>query len=176
MRYVALLRGINVGTHVRMDMKALKSLFESLGLTEVSTYINSGNILFESECPVDELVPIVKTSILNAYRVEVPILIVSLEKIKKLVETIPETWQNDGEQKTDVAFLFPDVDDSSIIGKLPVKVELLDIRYVPGALVWNIQRENYHKCQLNKLVSHKLYASMTLRNINTVRYLAKQRT
>lgn len=49
MKYVALLRGINVGGKSRVEMARLKSTFEKSGLTEVKTYINSGNIIFRDE-------------------------------------------------------------------------------------------------------------------------------
>jgi uncharacterized protein (DUF1697 family) len=45
-RYVALVRGINVGGHGVIPMAELRGLFESLGASEVSTYIQSGNVLF----------------------------------------------------------------------------------------------------------------------------------
>jgi uncharacterized protein (DUF1697 family) len=48
MKYIALLRGINVGGNHKVEMKNLKALFESLGFSDVSTYINSGNVIFES--------------------------------------------------------------------------------------------------------------------------------
>jgi hypothetical protein len=48
MKYIALLRGINVGGSKKVEMKKLKALFESLGYENVLTYINSGNIIFES--------------------------------------------------------------------------------------------------------------------------------
>lgn len=46
--YVALLRGINVGGNNKIEMTKLKVLFESLGYTNVVTYINSGNVIFET--------------------------------------------------------------------------------------------------------------------------------
>ena len=46
---LALLRGINVGGHRKVPMPALKSVFESLGLSKVQTYIQSGNVVFEGE-------------------------------------------------------------------------------------------------------------------------------
>lgn len=48
MRYIALLRGINVGGNNKVSMGELKQAFESLGFTNVSTYINSGNVIFDS--------------------------------------------------------------------------------------------------------------------------------
>jgi len=46
MRYVALLRGINVGRHRRISMSDLRRVFEDVGLEDVSTYLQSGNVLF----------------------------------------------------------------------------------------------------------------------------------
>jgi uncharacterized protein (DUF1697 family) len=47
-RYVALLRGINVGGH-RVKMDRLRTLFQELGFGEVTTYIASGNVIFSAE-------------------------------------------------------------------------------------------------------------------------------
>jgi len=46
--YVAMLRGINVGPHKRMKMEKLRALFEALGFEQVSTYIQSGNVVFNA--------------------------------------------------------------------------------------------------------------------------------
>ncbi len=46
MIYVALLRGINVGGKNKIDMKLLKQTFERVGMNDVVTYINTGNIIF----------------------------------------------------------------------------------------------------------------------------------
>jgi uncharacterized protein (DUF1697 family) len=47
-RFIALLRGINVGGHTMIKMTELKAVFEECGLENVATYINSGNIAFDS--------------------------------------------------------------------------------------------------------------------------------
>ncbi len=54
MKYVAFLRAVNVGGRlVKMDV--LRGIFEKLGLTEVSTFIASGNVIFESDGAPDDL-------------------------------------------------------------------------------------------------------------------------
>jgi uncharacterized protein (DUF1697 family) len=172
MKYIALLRGINVGGNRKVDMKNIKSIMESLGYTNVSTYINSGNIIFES----DEKQNVAKEKIENILRIkfgfDIPALIKTKQEINKIVEAIPKSWQNNSEQKSDVAYLFKDVDSIDIMDKLPIKKEFLDIRYVKGAIFWNVKRKDYNKSHLNKIISHKLYKSMTVRNVNTARYLA----
>lgn len=47
--YIALLRGINVGGNNKLPMKELRALLESLGLFKIKTYIQSGNVVFQSE-------------------------------------------------------------------------------------------------------------------------------
>ena len=54
MKYIALLRGINVGGKNRVPMKELQKCFLDAGFTGVQTYINSGNVLFEAEIESDE--------------------------------------------------------------------------------------------------------------------------
>lgn len=47
--YIALLRGINVGGHNKLPMRELRAVLEDLGLHNVKTYIQSGNVVFQSE-------------------------------------------------------------------------------------------------------------------------------
>jgi len=170
MKYIALLRGINVGKNKRIDMKDLRLFFENLGYTEVSSYINSGNIIFTSKKKVST--PKIETALAKEFGSPIAILIKTEQEMKRVAKAIPAQWQNDTSQRTDVAYLFADIDHKSIISELPMKMEYVDVRYVKGALIFHILRKNYSKSCLNKLIAHKLYKSMTLRNVNTARYLA----
>lgn len=172
MRYVALLRGINVGGKNKVEMPVLKMLFESLGYSDVHTYINSGNILFTA---IEGLEPVwekIKNNFSNEFGFKVPILVKTQENIIRIAKEIPLKWRNDKEQKTDVAYLFPEINHKDIINELPIKKEFVNLIYSPGAVLWNMDRKNQSKSQLNKLVGHRLYKMMTVRNVNTARYLA----
>lgn len=173
MKYAALFRGINVGTTKRIDMKQLKALFEGLGYVHVSTYINSGNVRFESEDSVKDILASIDTCFRTELGYEVPTLVKTLEEMQLIAAEIPAQWQNDTEQRTDVAYLFDEIDIIDIIDKLPFKIDFVDVRYVKGALIWNLSREHYNKSQLNKLIGHSLYKFMTLRNVNTARKMAE---
>lgn len=172
MKYIALLRGINVGKERRIEMKKLRSLFESLGFSNVSTYINSGNIIFESAESQIDISRIIELSLRNEHGFEIPTLVKTWEEIKKIADAIPDSWQNDSIQRSDVAFLFPEIDTKKTVDELPIKKEYSDICYIKGAIYWNIQRKDIYKSHLNKIIGHKLYQFMTIRNVNTVRYLA----
>ncbi len=173
MRYIALLRGINVGGNKKVEMKRLKILFESSGCSNVSTYINSGNVIFESNKKRNAIKEEIETSLKKEFEFDIPVLIKTKQEIKKIADAIPEEWQNNSEQKTDVAFLFKEIDSKEIINILPIKKEFINIKYVRGAIFWNIKRENVNKSHLTKIISHKIYQSMTVRNVNTARYLAE---
>jgi uncharacterized protein (DUF1697 family) len=173
MKYVALLRGINVGGNHKVEMSRLKKVFETFGCQDVVTYINSGNVFFYSEEPHVSLNKKIPNILEKSFGFAIPTLILKISQVRKIANAIPKNWQNDTEQKTDVAYLFKDVDNSKILNLLPVKKEWLNLKYVKGALIWNIKREDYNKSQINKLISHKLYKSMTVRNVNTAKFLAQ---
>lgn len=171
MKYVALLRGINVGGNNRVDMKKLKAVFESLSCSNVSTYINSGNVIFETTESYDAICQKLKALFKKEFGFEIPTLVKSATEMAQIAKAIPSNWKNDTEQRTDVAYLFPEIDSKKTIEDLPLNKEFVNIRYVKGALIWNIDRKNYAKSRLNKLIGHKLYKFMTMRNVNTARYL-----
>ncbi len=173
MRYVALLRGVNVGKSVKVPMVSLRSLVEDIGFRDVATYLNSGNVIFDSELPKREIESSIEESLTKFIGQKIPVLVKSSLEIDMINISIPNEWQNDDFQRTDVAYLFKEADNEKILKSLPVQREFVDIRYVKGALFWNVSRKNYNKSHINKIIGHVLYEKMTIRNINTARQLAK---
>jgi uncharacterized protein (DUF1697 family) len=78
---------------------------------------------------------------------------------------------NDSEQRTDVMFLWNNIDDKDILKKIIIKPAIENVRYIDGALVWNIGRQNVTQGGGIKLIKTDLYKHLTIRNINTVRKL-----
>ena len=174
MEYIALLRGVNAGGNRKVDMKKLKMLFESLGHINVSTYINSGNVFFESKYKHNIIREKVENELEKEFGFTIPTLIKTKQEIKTIATAIPAEWKNNSEQRTDVAYLFPEVNTKNILNKLPFKKELIEVRYIKGAIYWNLDRININKSHLSQLVSHEVYQFMTIRNVNTARYLAEK--
>lgn len=85
-RYIALLRGINVGGH-RVKMERLRGLFGELGFCNVATYIQSGNVFFETdESDFDSLTRKIEVHLFEALGYEVPVFLrtpVQLEEALK---------------------------------------------------------------------------------------------
>jgi len=172
LKYVALLRGINVGKSTRVPMKTLRQLLEGLGLSNVVTYLNSGNVVFESELGAPELTQLIEDELEQAVGAKVPTLVKTSAEIIEIAESIPSEWGNNDREQTYVAYLFSDVAKPSLVSELPVKREFMNIFYAHEAIVWNIKRENYNRSQITKIVGHSSYARMTTRNVNTARKLA----
>lgn len=170
MVYIALLRGINVGGNNKIDMKQLKTAFEQAGMNNVVTYINTGNIIFEDEDHTKgELAELLEAVILNEFGLPIRVVVRSLDDIETMMRSLPDSWTNDDSIKSDVLFLWAEIDDESVLDKLDIRPEIEHAIYVPGALLWSIDRKNANKSGLLKLVGTKIYKQMTVRNVNTAR-------
>lgn len=170
--YIALLRGINVGGNKKVEMKKLKQVFEDAGYTDVSTYINSGNIIFKSSADKDNLKISIEKLLHKKFGFEIKTIVLSSGQFKKIAATIAEKYSNDDKQKTDVLFLTDEFDAADSIKLIKLNPDVDNITYVKGALIWNIDRAHHAKSGLKKFIGTTLYKNMTARNVNTVRKLA----
>lgn len=170
MKYVALLRGINVGGNRKVSMAELRAAFEQMGFTEVSTYINSGNVIFAADSVPDASK--IERVLAENFGFEINVLVLNAAEVASVAEAIPNEWLNNTEQKSDVVYLFPDVDSPDIMSKIGYRPEFETIYYLPGALITNVSRQNQPKSSLIKLMGTPLYRRMTIRNVTTARKLA----
>lgn len=174
MRYVALLRGINVGGNSIVDMKGLKQVFEDAGMADVRTYINSGNVMFTSGSKDRAaLVRQLEKAVDERYPVDAKIVLRTAQEMADLVDGVPATWMNDATMKCDVVFLSPEVDKPDVIERLDPRPEVEDVLYLPGAVVWRVDRANATRSRLLRIVGTPFYKQVTVRNVNTVRKLAE---
>lgn len=171
-KYVALLRGINVGGNNKVEMKKLKEIMQTLSFKNVSTYINSGNILFESKyLDKEKLAKKIEEAISKKFGFSIPTVVRNEGDIKKLLNSIPKNWENNTEQKTDILFLWDKFDNKKTLGLIKQAKGIDNLIYIKGEIVWNISRKNYSKSGMNKFIGTVVYKNMTARNINTVRKL-----
>jgi uncharacterized protein (DUF1697 family) len=171
MKYVALLRGINVGGAKIVRMAYLKKVFEDLGFTAVTTYINSGNVIFTATRR--PAVATIEAMLKRAFGFEVRCVIRDAKNIIRVAAAIPASWHNDTQQKTDILFLWDSFDRKQSLSLIPARQGVDTIRYVTGAILWHIERKNYSKSGMHDFIGTALYKHMTARNSNTVRALAR---
>ena len=111
--YVALLRGINVGSHT-VKMADLKILFQSLGFEDVTTYIASGNVLFKNtEKNIENLEKTIEEALKNTYRFTIAVMIRTTEEMEQLVADSPFDEENTTVKKY-VTFLKSELSESSL--------------------------------------------------------------
>lgn len=176
MRYVALLRGVNVGGRNRVPKADFQEVLESLGFRDVVIYINSGNAVFTSDN--EPSARIVQVALESHFGFSIPTLVLSSDKIKAISKAIPPDWTNDppgpdkAGQKSDVLFLFEKINHPGVLDKLGYRPEVETMIYVDGAVLTNIKRINQSRGSLQKLVGSSVYSEVTIRNISTAKKLA----
>lgn len=85
----AFLRGVNVGGKNKVPMAELRAAFESLGHTEVSTYIASGNVLFRAATPAGDIAGPAAAAILKVFKVTSPVVVRTLVELAGAIEAAP---------------------------------------------------------------------------------------
>lgn len=176
-RYVLLLRGVNVGGNRRVPNSELRMVLELLGCTNVITYINSGNAIFDHKAFLTS--ETFQVALQNHFGFPVPALVLPGKKVEAIAGAIPSSWTNDmprpdkSGHKSDVLYLFDAINSPDILEKLGYNPMLETMVYVDGALLATISRANQSKGSLQKLVGTQLYSQMTVRNIATAKKLAE---
>jgi uncharacterized protein (DUF1697 family) len=168
--YVALLRGINVGGKNKIKMQTLKKIFEQAGMQKVKTYINSGDVVFQNEeLSPEKITQKLELSILDTFQLEIKVLLKSLEDYHLIMDALPDSWTNDKEMRSDVLFLWEDIDHPNILVEIPFKPNIDTVDYVKGAILWSVDRKSLSKSGMSKLIGTSPYQKMTIRNVNTAR-------
>ncbi|MDQ6747669.1 MAG: DUF1697 domain-containing protein [Candidatus Dormibacteraeota bacterium] len=168
--YVCFLRGINVGGNSIVSMAALKATFIRVGLTDVRTFINSGNVIFSAEKDsAGALARRIETAIRDDLGMTIPCLVLSATAFQALADAIPQDWSEGDTHRCNVLLLWAEVDTPSVLEQLPIQPTVDEVLYVPGAVLWRYARANASRSRLNRLVGTDLYKKMSIRNTNTIR-------
>lgn len=108
MRYIALLRGINVGGNTMIKMAELKTSFESLGFKNVVTYVNSGNLAFDagkSAAHESKLVEKIEKVIEKDFGKQVPVMVRDQNEISMIIAANPFEGEFESHKEMHVLFL-----------------------------------------------------------------------
>ena len=173
---VALLRGINVGGRNKVEMSRLRTTLESAGLAQVRTYINSGNVLFRDGRQDATLTPLVEKAIESEFGFPVKVLLRDVNAMTSTEKAIPASWKDDATTRCYVLFLWKDVDEAGVVDGLAIKKGIDRVKYVPGAIIWRVDRADLTRSGMMRVTSTDLYQSVTIRNCNTVRKLTQLMT
>jgi uncharacterized protein (DUF1697 family) len=172
MTYVAFLRAINVGGNSIVSMAAIKEAIEGLGLKDVRTYINSGNVVFSSPASAaPKLAHSIEMAIERRTGLAVRVVVLSRAALKKVVDAIPAQWVDDKVMRCYVLLLWKDLDNGEILTLLPNNPVVEELKYVPGAVIWRVDRNDLGKSKLTRMIGTPIYKQLTMRSVNTIRKL-----
>lgn len=172
MRYVALLRAVNVGGRV-VKMDELKTIFAMPGLKNISTYIQSGNVLFDSaETDTAKLEKKIEAKLLKALNYEVTVFLKTHEDLTNIIENNPYDSEPEGKNLY-VSFLSgsPSKDNIKLLDALKAPGEEFAIVNTECYLLF--PAKTYGTTKLSNInLEKKLKVRATTRNWNTINKLA----
>ena len=169
-QYLALLRGINVGGGNIIKMTDLKACFEASKLDNVATYIQSGNVLFESaETDIPKLTKKIEKLLSETFSpYPARIVLVSHAQLRQIVRKAPPGFGSPPQKyRCDVIFLRPGLKPSAVMKVITLK-EGVDAAFAgPNVLYFSRVSARASQTRLTRLISLPIYQDMTIRNWNT---------
>jgi uncharacterized protein (DUF1697 family) len=169
-RYVALLRGINVGGNNLIKMAALKACFEKQGFADVATYIQSGNVLFTASGPgaAAKLALGIEAALAAAFDYKATIVLRSQKEMRAVVARAPAGFGAQPDKyRYDVIFLRAPLTAAAALEDVPMKPGVDQAHAGPGVLYFSRLIAKATSSRLGKVVAMPMYKSMTIRNWNT---------
>lgn len=168
-QYLALLRGINVGGKNIIKMTDLKACFENMGFSDVVTYIQSGNVLFQSdEKDKNKLTDKIEKGLSKTFKYKSRLVVIPYKELKDIVQAAPRGFGKDAETyRYDVIFLKEPLTPKEAMKSVSVK-EGVDTAYAgKHALYFSRLISKASSSHLTKIVGLPVYQNMTIRNWNT---------
>ncbi len=166
---LALLRGINVGGNHVIKMTDLKTCFESLGLRDVATFIQSGNVVFTAPAgDMDKLAAKIEQALEKRYGFAVPTVLVPGAQLRHAVEKAPKGFgTKPTEYRYDVIFLRKPLTPAEAMKALSLKEGVDTAHAGKDALYFSRLESRRTQSHLSKLMGKAAYRHMTIRNWNT---------
>lgn len=162
------MRGINVGGNNIIKMAELKDCFEKMGFSGVSTYIQSGNVLFESQKSNLELEKLIEKNLSEWFKYKSKVVVISKNQFLETVKEAPSGFGKSPDKfRYDVIFLKKPLTAKEAIKQVKVKKGVDTAHAGKHALYFSRLISKASQSSLPKLVGLLVYKDMTIRNWNT---------
>jgi uncharacterized protein (DUF1697 family) len=175
-KYIALLRGINVGGKNIIKMADLKAAFEKQGFRSVSTYINSGNVLFDSCLEESDIQTACESLILESFGISIPVCVISAAELIETLSHAPEWWSKTPDSRHDAFFVILPMSAQQIVDHIgQIKEEYESLAYYNRIIFWSAPMATFSRTRVSKIIpkSESMYYAITVRNANTALKLAE---
>lgn len=173
--YISILRGINVSGQKSIKMADLKAMYEKLGFSNVKTYVQSGNVIFQSKEEKTEILELkINGQIKAEFGFEVPVIVMNINQLKTIIESNPLKNVPEKEEKfLHITFLssVPEIiNEESIFSKRAGEEEIV----ISSNAVYLYCPHGYGTSKLtNSYFEKKLNVTATTRNWKTANELLK---
>ena len=164
-RYVALLRGINVGGRNKVAMADLRAAFEAHGYGDVSTYIQSGNVLFAADGPQGSLEADLEAMLERRLGIPLVVVLRSHVQLRNVVSKAPDGF---GEQPdryhSDVIFLKAPLSSKQAMLVVDLREGVDQAWTGAGVLYFARLSERRTQSRMSRIVGTPEYKQMTIRS------------
>lgn len=173
MKYIALFRGINVGGKNKVSMHDLKNCFENAGFLNTRTYINSGNVIFDSEeQSIIDLSRYCNDILEKKFEFPIGLALIDVHTLKEALENVPDWWGDDPNSKHNAIFVIRPATAEEIIADAgKIKPEYEQLYAYKEIIFWSAPLKTFSRTRWSKIVGTKAYQSITIRNANTTKKL-----
>ena len=173
-RYLALLRGINVGGKNVIKMTALAACFEAAGHADVVTYIQSGNVVFSTKAAAGGLTAQLERTLGATFGYQASVVVRSHKQLQAVIDGAPKGFGTQpAKYRYDVLFLKEPLTATAALALVKTKPGVDIATAGPGALYFSRLVAKATQSQLARVTGMPIYQSMTIRNWNTTTALLR---
>jgi len=168
-RFVALLRGINVGGNNLIRMTDLRACFEKHGFRNVTTYIQSGNVVFESgEAGSSRVARRIEEILAATFNYPASLVLLDSRQMRAVIDRAPQGFGTQpAKYRYDVVFLKAPLTATVALESVPAKPGVDQVFAGSGVLYITRLIAKATQSGLSRVVSLPIYQNMTIRNWNT---------
>jgi uncharacterized protein (DUF1697 family) len=169
-KYVALLRGINVGGKNTLPMAGLKKCLEEMEFSDVETYIASGNVIFESDKGAEEIKARIEQALPKSFKLEsklVKVLVLSRNQLQAIITKKPKGFGEQPEKYHSDAIFLMGIDSAQAMEVFNPR-EGVDKVWPGDGVIYSQRLSSLRtKSRLSKIMGTPAYKSMTIRSWQT---------
>lgn len=167
-QYVALLRGINVGGRNPVPMADLRAVFEAAGYGAVTTYIQSGNVLFTADVPARTLEPTIEALLLECFAAPIMTVVRSRRQLRSVVSSAPPGFgARPDEYHSDVLFVRSPLTPARMLSVVQVREGVDRAWQGPGVIYFERLSVRRAESRMSRIVGTPEYRRTTIRSWST---------
>lgn len=171
MKYIVLLRGINISGKNKISMAELKSELDK-NYQNVLTYLNSGNVILNSDEDKEYIMNDIYSVIKNKFNLDIPVFVITMNELENILNNSPKWWGTSNKETYDnLIFIIPPTkyeEVYNVIGE--PKTDIEQIMEYNNSIFWTFDLKNYRKSiWWVKTASTSIKDKITIRTANTIK-------